>query len=434
MLKKILMSIAALVILILALSVYFYHKKGSIVWVDSSEDMFLKVEEVVSGLGVPWGMDFLDEGTIIFTERSGNIGILDLNSGNYELINKPPNVFLSGQCGLLDVKVSPTFSKNNIVYFTYAKNIDGYGYTSLATATLVNNQIQNWEDIFISRGDPTKNGVHCGSRITFDEEGHVFVSLGNRGTRGNAQDTSTHAGSIIRLNLDGSTPPDNPFDKDEKALSELWSIGHRNPQGLYYDSLHKRLWSNEHGPRGGDEVNLIEPGLNYGWPVITYGREYEGPRIGEGEEKSGMERPLKIWRPSIAPSSILYYTGASFPGWNANLFSTSLAQQHINRLVIDSTGRIISEERLLEEVRERFRAILQDQAGNLYISTDSGRILKISPTDCTLRYLDMLYIRSIHCPTENYRQWELSKHIDRPGVFFGFSFNFMYSYGNFREK
>jgi len=372
-------------------------------------------------------MDFLDEDNIIFTERSGNIGILNLSSGSHKYINKPPNVFVNGECGLLDVKVAPEFLKNNIIYFTYSKNVDGYGYTSIAIAKLIDHQIQGWRDVFISKHDPTKSGAHCGSRLTFDEEGHLFVSIGDRGNRTGAQDTSTHVGSTVRLNLDGSIPPDNPFVKDDKALPELWSFGHRNPQGLYYDSVHERLWSNEHGPRGGDEVNLIKPGLNYGWPVITYGKEYAGPLIGEGEEKSGVERPLKIWSPSIAPSSILYYSGASFAGWKGNLLSTAL-RRHLNRLVIDSTGRIIFEEKLFEEIKERFRAILQDKEGNIYLSTDSGRILKISLTDCQPQYSNNLYIRTTHCSSENYYQWEFFQDVDRPGVYFSFNFKFMYSH------
>ena len=411
MFKKILGSIFLLMILVISSMFYLFYNKNNIVWIGYSEDMFFKVEEVVSGLGVPWGMDFLDEGNIIFTERSGKIGIINLDRGQYEIIYKLSDLFENVECGLLDVKVSPKFSKNDLIYFSYAKNIDGYGYTSLATAKLVDHKIQDWKDIFVSKHKPTDSGFHCGSRITFDDEGHLFMSLGDRGARVNAQDLSTHAGAIIRLNLDGSTPADNPFVTDKNVLPEIWSIGHRNPQGLYYDSLSRKLWSNEHGPRGGDEVNLIRPGLNYGWPVITYGREYTGPTIGEGVEKAGIEGPLKIWSPSIAPSSLLYYAGGSLPGWIGNLFSTSLAQKHLNRLVIDSTGRIIFEERLLGEIKERFRALIQDKIGDLYLSTDSGRILKISYTD-----------------SESYYRANLFRHFDMPGLYVSFNFNFMYAY------
>ena len=307
---------------------------------------------------------------------------LNLLSGQNQNISQPGDVFNHGECGLLDVEVSPDYELNHLVYFTYAKNIDGKGYTSLAVARVEKNKVSDWEDLFISKHNATDDGRHCGSRITFDGQNHLFMSIGDRGYRPNSQDLSTHAGKIIRLKLDGTVPEDNPFVSVDKAQAEIWSYGHRNPQGLFYDKASGRLWSNEHGPLGGDEINLIYAGKNYGWPIVTHGKEYSsGAPIGEGTEKEGIEGPLKVWNPSIAPSSLLYYQGQNLPGWRGNLFSTALRQQHLNRLVIDSTGRVIFEERLLEELKERFRSIIQNDEGEIFISTDNGRILKVSIAD-----------------------------------------------------
>ncbi len=401
-------TILGIVLTIAAIAILF-HFRSNIIWADYSEDMQFKVEEVVSGLGVPWGMDFIDQENLIVTERSGKMGIVNLKSGTYKILQTISDTFYFVECGLHDIKASPDYAKNNLVYFTYAKNLDGHGYTSLATATLVKHQLTEVKDIFISKHKPTSDGLHCGSRIAFDNLGHIFMSIGDRGTRDDAQNNATHAGTVIRLNLDGSIPSDNPFIAQENTLPEIWSYGHRNPQGLFYDPTHDRLWSNEHGPRGGDELNIINPGLNYGWPVITHGKEYTGPEIGEGTEKIGIVNPLKIWSPSIAPAGLLVYSGANLPGWSGNLFSTSLVQKHLNRLVIDSSGRVIFEERLLEGIKERFRAIIEDNAGNIYVSTDNGRILKISILNDKLSLKHTIF-----------------KHIDLPGIYLSFEINFAY--------
>ncbi len=409
MLRKLINTVILGIALIIGVMAILFHFRTNIIWASHSEDMYFKVEEVTSGLGIPWGMDFVDSSNLIVTERSGRIGIVNLETGIYKFIKKFPDTFNFRECGLHDVKVSPDYANNNLVYFTYAKNIDGYGYTSLATATLVNHSLGDVKDIFTSKHNPVNGGLHCGSRIVFDRAGHLFMSIGDRGTRDEAQNNATHTGTVIRLNLDGSIPPDNPYIAQENSLPEIWSYGHRNPQGLFYDSVHDRLWSNEHGPRGGDELNVIKPGMNYGWPVITHGKEYFGPEIGEGTENIGIERPLKIWSPSIAPSDLLYYSGTNLPGWSGNLISTSLVQKHLNRLVVDSTGRVIFEERLLEEIKERFRAITEDYLGNIYVSTDNGRILKISKLE-----------------KEDSLKYRVFKHIDIPGIYFSFEINFAY--------
>jgi glucose/arabinose dehydrogenase len=220
---------------------------------------------------------------------------------------------------------------------------------------------------------------HFGSRIAFDDA-HLYFSVGDRGNRPNGQNLESHAGSILRLNVDGSVPQDNPFVDIQGARNEIWSYGHRNPQGLVWDGVNQRLWSIEHGPRGGDELNLIERGGNYGWPIISYGKEYASFRaVGEGTHKEGMEQPKKFYIPSIAPGSLMQYTGDAFPEWKGDLFSGALKLRHINRIKLDQEGNAIAEERLMEDLNERIRALLQSPEGWIYFSTDSGNIYVIKP-------------------------------------------------------
>jgi len=240
-------------------------------------------------------------------------------------------------------------------------------------------QLSQWQDLLVTRS-ASRTGRHFGSRIAFDSQGHVFFGIGDRGERDNGQDLNTHAATIIRLNLDGSIPKDNPFAGQAGKLAEIWSYGHRNPQGMAFDIDTKRLWAIEHGPRGGDELNLIEKGKNYGWPVISYGKEYWGPiSVGEGTHKAGMEQPIKYYVPSIAPSSLLLYKGDAFPKWRGNLFAGALVLTHLNRIIIDVKGTATGEERLLEALNERIRNVIADEQGRLIIATDSGKILRIEP-------------------------------------------------------
>jgi glucose/arabinose dehydrogenase len=284
-----------------------------------------------------------------------------------------------GQGGLLDVAVSPDYKSGDWIYFTYSKNRKGKGATTLARARRRGKELVDWKDILITRS-ATDTGRHFGSRIAFDGAGHLFFTVGDRGHRPNGQDLSTHAGSVLRVRLDGSVPDNNPFLKNKKALPEIWSYGHRNPQGICYDSEHKRLWIIEHGPRGGDEINLLLGGLNYGWPTISYGKEYWGPfQVGEGTEKEGMEQPVKVYTPSIAPGSLILYSGKAFPRWKGNLIAGALKLRHLNRVTLDKTGKAVAEERLLEDLGERIRALIVSPEGWLYFSTDSGRILRIKP-------------------------------------------------------
>jgi len=346
-----------------------------------SEGMELKVEQVADDLGIPWGMVFLSSDKLLITERSGSILILDLKKHRKTKLKNTPDVMVDGQGGMLDVALSPDYKTSGWIYFTYVKEVSNEGVTVLARAKLnTNNYIfKNWQELLVSKSR-TDEGYHFGSRIAFDNKGHVFFGIGDRGQRPNAQDLSNHAGSIIRLNLDGSIPKDNPFINKESVLPEIWSYGHRNPQGLVYDDISNRLWEIEHGPRGGDEINLIVAGANYGWPVISYGKEYSSPfAVGEGTHRDGMEQPIKVYIPSIAPGSLIMYSGDALSKWKGNLFSGALKLRHINRIILNSKGQAIREERLLETLDERIRALVQSPEGWIYFSTDSGKIFRILP-------------------------------------------------------
>ena len=342
-----------------------------------SEGMKLKLEQVTSGLNIPWGMVFLSPTKIILTEREGQILLFNLVTKRKTPLKNIPTVMAEGQGGLLDVALPPNYKTTGWIYFTYVKDIDGEGATTLARAKLVKDRFISWQELLVS--DSTSDtGRHFGSRITFDGKGHVFFGIGDRGERPNAQDLTNHAGSIIRLNLDGSVPDDNPFVNNKNVMPEIWSYGHRNPQGLTYDTKTARLWEIEHGPRGGDEINLIKAGANYGWPVISYGKEYWGPvAVGEGTHRQGMEQPVKVYIPSIAPGSLLIYSGNAYPEWKGNLFSGALKLHHINRIVLSEDGQEIKEERLLEDLNERIRALAQSPQGWIYFSTDNGNIFRI---------------------------------------------------------
>lgn len=338
------------------------------------------IEPIAKGLGISWGMALLAPDKLLVTQRSGRLLLLDLKNGNRTIISGLPAIYAKGQGGLLDIKLSPQFARQPWLYFTYAKPIDGKGRTTLARAKLNGEHLEQWQDLLVTES-ASDTSRHFGSRIAFDTNGHVFFSVGDRGYRPNGQDLSTHAGSILRLNLDGSVPPDNPFVGRAKVLAEIYSYGHRNPQGLAFDRKNNRLWAIEHGPRGGDEINLIKAGHNYGWPVVSFGKEYWGPiSVGEGTTKAGITAPVKVYIPSIAPSSLLLYSGRAFKAWRGNLLSGALKLTHLNRIELQGDKAIL-EHRLLGERKQRIRQVIEDQHGYLIISTDNGDIYRLRPAD-----------------------------------------------------
>jgi len=350
-----------------------------------------QVTKVATGLGIPWGMSFQSQNEILFTERKGRLGIVNIDSGEVNYLSGLPDIIANGQGGLMDVAKPRNNKIADWTYFTYVKPIDaaGNGETTLARAHISKEGIFDWQDLLVTHslfgvifdvtGIAWGSDRHFGSRIAFDDT-HLYFSVGDRGNRPNGQNLESHAGSILRLNVDGSVPQDNPFVDVEGARIEIWSYGHRNPQGLVWDGVNQRLWSIEHGPRGGDELNLIKRGTNYGWPIISYGKEYASFRaVGEGTHKEGMEQPKKFYIPSIAPGSLMQYTGDTFPEWKGDLFSGALKLRHINRIKLDQEGNAITEERLMEDLNERIRALLQSPEGWIYFSTDSGNIYVIKP-------------------------------------------------------
>jgi len=340
-----------------------------------------KLELLAQGLGVPWAMAFLNDRELIFTERQGNIRILDLESLEITTLRGVVEVDAEGQGGMLDVATGPDYTTRDWLYFTYSKSTVSGAVTTLARARRTGNQLSDWQELLVTNS-ATSGYRHFGSRIAFDQQGHVFFGVGDRGERDSAQDLSSHAGTIMRLRLDGSIPDNNPFLSQNNALPEIWSYGHRNPQGLLYDNNTGNLWSIEHGPRGGDEINLVVKGANYGWPVISYGKEYWGPvSIGEGTEKPGMQQPVKVYIPSIAPGSLLLYSATAFPQWQGNLFSGALKLRHLNRVSVSMDNKAIAEERLLGDLNERIRALAQSPEGWIYFSTDSGKIIRMRPRE-----------------------------------------------------
>ena len=352
---------------------------AKVVFQEKTEQEHIQVEQIAAGLDVPWGMVFLSADEILFTERNGGLGIVSVKIGKVTKIQGMPSVMTGGQGGLLDVAVPPDYKVGDWVYFTYVKKIDGQGVTALARTKIKNGKTTAWRDVLVSFSGSDEQR-HYGSRIAFDDKGHVFFTIGDRGDRSSAQDLTTHNGSILRVKRNGNVPDTNPFNGNKNALAEIWSYGHRNPQGIVFDRKNDRLWAIEHGPRGGDEINLVLPGRNYGWPIISYGKEYWGPiKVGEGSHKEGMEQPKKVYTPSIAPGSLLFYQGKVFPGWQGDLFAGALKLTHINRVTVDAAGKLIAEERLLDDFGERIRALLEGPEGFIYFSTDSGKIFRLKP-------------------------------------------------------
>lgn len=361
---------------IVGAEVYLQNK---ILMQGKSEGMVYRVEQLIDNMDIIWGLAFLSADQLILTHRGGGISLFNTSNLKITKLKGAPVVFASGQGGMLDVAVQNNYQPGDWIYFTYSKPLDDEAATTLARAKLKGDRLAEWQDLLVTQSRSSAR-QHFGSRIAFDSEGHLFFTIGDRGHRPNGQDLQTHAGSILRLTLDGKIPPGNPFINKKNILPEIWSFGHRNPQGIAYDHKHKQLWAIEHGPRGGDEINLIEPGNNYGWPVISHGKEYTSPlAVGEGTEKPGMEQPVKVYIPSIAPGSLLLYTGSAFPAWQGNLFSGALKLRHINRVVLSDKNKATEEERLIPDLDERIRSLAESPEGWIYAGTDSGKILRILP-------------------------------------------------------
>jgi glucose/arabinose dehydrogenase len=338
----------------------------------------VQVDSVASGLRGPWALEFLPDGRMLVTEKAGNLRIIEKDGTLGAPIAGVPRVDASRQGGLLDVALDPAFASNRTLYWSYAEPREGGNGTSVARGRL-NAAGTALEDVrVIFRQTPTgTGGFHFGSRLVFDRSGALFVTVGDRfGWRDRAQEPGNHIGKVIRIRPDGSAPADNP----QKAgwAREVWSIGHRNVQGADLHPSTGQLWTAEHGARGGDEINIPQAGNNYGWPVITYGRDYSGARIGEGTAKPGLEQPVFYWDPSIAPAGMTFYTASQLPGWQGNLFVGALAGQIVSRLTLDG-NKVVAEERLFNGL-DRIRDVKQGPDGLLYlVAENAGAILRVKP-------------------------------------------------------
>jgi glucose/arabinose dehydrogenase len=341
------------------------------------------VETVAQGLEHPWALAFLRHGRMLVTERPGRMRIVTRDGRLSPAIGGVPMVFAQGQGGLHDVALDRAYARNGTIYFCFAEPISGGGRSALARAKLVDEGSPRLADVAVifSQQGSSGGNMHFGCRIAQANDGNLFLTLGEQFTRRDeAQSLANHLGKIVRIRPDGSAPPDNPFVGRPDATPEIWSYGHRNSQGAALHPQTGALWMHEHGPRGGDEINIAEAGRNYGWPVIGYGIDYSGHKIHTGTHREGMEQPLKYWVPSIAPSGMTFYSGDLFPGWRGNLFIGALIAQTLVRL--EAHGETIgNEERLLQQLHERIRDVRQGPDGALWLVTDSpsGRILRLAP-------------------------------------------------------
>jgi glucose/arabinose dehydrogenase len=363
----------------------------------------LTSKAVIKGLNDPWSIAFIDEKLALITEKNGQLKLINIENAEitevsldnirFEGESFAQKLFLKGQGGFLDIAPSPSFHHDQRIYFTYSRKTDRKsGATVLATAKLSPTngisfkeaiksskeiKLVHWQELLVSNVSNT-TGRHFGSRITFDKQGHIYFSIGDRGEREHGQDLSTLAAVIIRLNLDGSIPHDNPFINKQNAKPEIYSYGHRNPQGLIFSQSHNSLFSNEHGPRGGDEINRIFAGENYGWPVISHGKEYWGPiAVGEATTRTDIQAPIITYTPSIAPSSLHITQSQHYPSLKGKLLSSALAIPQISIISFDEYFTVKHEQRHFLDLNERIRDIGESHDGLLYFITDSGSVHRI---------------------------------------------------------
>lgn len=365
-----------------ALKTYMAVKKGLVVAdgvvAVSSDTQPFEIVALADNLEFPWGFDFLPDSRVLITEKPGRLRILDTATGQHEMVAGVPEVHHKGQGGLLDVLVHPDFANNGWIYLSAAVQIaPGENTTRVLRYRLSNHTLAEETPIF--EAQPALSGsIHFGSAMLFDNAGNLFITMGDRKRRHNAQDLSVAQGKVFRLRDDGSVPQDNPFVNNPQALPGIYSYGHRNPQGITIDRATGRIWTVEHGPQGGDEINLLQSGANYGWPVITYGEEYGGGAIGEGTHKKGMEQPIHYYVPSIATGGVAWYSADALPDWKNSLFVAGLRSFSLSRVQLDGDS-VMAEERLLEDFSFRLRGVKEGPDGLLYLLTENGGLHRLSP-------------------------------------------------------
>jgi len=389
--KKSILAISTLILLVLAWQIAssFSQPAGKVeVTADSPPEKGWKTETVLTGLEHPWSVVWLPDGSMLISERSGNIRRATNNKLQQEPVSGVPEVYAQGQGGLLDLALHPNFKQNHLLYFTYSAGTSSANATTLARAEFRENTLNNVEVLFQV---PTKKqgAQHFGSRLLWLPDGTLLMTIGDGGnppssyegelTRNLAPKKNFYFGKVLRLTEEGKAPNDNPFVNESGALPEVWSYGHRNAQGITIDPETKTVYSNEHGSRGGDELNIIERGKNYGWPEVTYSNEYWGPKISEVTSRADVQDPLIVWTPSKAPSGLAFYTGDIFPEWRGDLFSGALKYQHVRRIDLEQ-GKVVKQRTL--DIGARVRDVRQGPDGYLYVLTDEadGKLLRIVPS------------------------------------------------------
>lgn len=344
--------------------------------IKSANFSFILKEVTDVNLPIPWGLAFLPNGDMLVTEKSGKLYLV--SKGIAKPVEGLPKIFVKGQGGLMDVAVHPQFKKNHLIYVSFADGENSASVnTSIARAELKNGKLVNLKRIFHALPN-SNSGVHFGGRMIFDKNGYLYFSVGERGTKENAQNLTNYCGKIHRIFDDGRIPPDNPFVNTPNAIRSIWSYGHRNPQGLYYDKKLNQIWENEHGPKGGDELNIIKKGANYGWPVITFGVDYDGTIISPDTAKAGLEQPAYYWIPSIAPSALTRVTSTVYKGWEGDFLTSSLSFEYLDRLIMKNS-KVVGRERLLQKIG-RIRNVVEGPDGYIYIAVERrGKIYKLVP-------------------------------------------------------
>lgn len=337
-----------------------------------------KVEVLSSNLDAPWGFTFLPDGSMLITEQYGDLHQFK-NGKLSPALKGVPKVRTGGQAGLLDIEIDPKFSNNNHIYLTLTEPGDEGAGISVVRAKFTGSDLKDTQVIF-QQNSKSHSPFHFGSRMAFAPDGTLFFTIGDRFIPSTAQDPTDHSGSVLRINKDGTIPSDNPFADDKHALPEIWSIGHRNTQGIDVHPETGEIWTVAHGPTGGDEINQPEAGKNYGWPIISYGLSLSGGKVGVGTHKAGLEQPHYYWDPSIAPSSMTFYDGTLFPKWKGNIFVSALRGRQISRLELKGK-HIVAEEQLLQGECGRIRRVKSGPDGALYAITDNGELLKLSPSN-----------------------------------------------------
>jgi aldose sugar dehydrogenase len=337
------------------------------------------VNELVTGLEHPWSMAFLPGGDVLITERPGRVRLVRNGQLRPEALQGAPDAVAGGQGGMLDIVIHPGFETNRLVYISYSKGVAGGRTTAVARARWEGDRLEGLEDVFVAQA-VSGAGQHFGGRVVFDRAGYLYLTIGDRGQMERAQDLTDHVGTTLRLRDDGRVPADNPFVGRADALPEIFTYGNRNAQGMAVHPETGEIWQNEHGPRGGDEINRMLAGENYGWPRARYADHYDGAPIPDYQEGDGYVHPLLDWTPAFAPSGMAFYTGNRFPSWRGHTFSGGLVAQHLRRVAFDGT-EVVEQEELLREYGARIRAVSDGPDGYIYFLTDSpnGVLARLEP-------------------------------------------------------